>query len=42
VKLVDGTQLLGREPLIFRPEGGERRLQPLSQAGRAIVAAYAM
>src|ERR1700722_19660034 len=39
VKLVEGAQLLGREPLILRPEGRERRLQPFGQAGRAIVVA---
>jgi hypothetical protein len=42
VKLVNGTQLLGREPLILRPEGRERRLQPLGQAGRTIVVAHAI
>jgi hypothetical protein len=40
VKLVERAQLLGREPLIIRPEGRERRLQPLGQAGRAIMAAH--
>jgi hypothetical protein len=32
VKLVEGGQLLGCKPLILRPEGRERRLQPLDQA----------
>ena len=40
VKLVEGAQLLGREPLILRSEGNERGLQPLGQAGRAIVVAH--
>src|SRR5258708_30329965 len=42
VKLVEGTQLLGREPLILRPKDSERRLQPLGQAGRAIMVAHAI
>ena len=42
VKLVERRQLLRREPLLLRPEGGERRLQPLGQAGRAIVVAHAI
>jgi hypothetical protein len=40
VKLVQGGQLLGREPLFIRPEGPQRRLQTLDQAGRAIVVAH--
>ena len=32
--------VLGREPLILRPEGSERRLQPFGQAGRAIVVTH--
>jgi hypothetical protein len=40
VKLVEGSQLLRREPLFVRREGRERRLQPLGQAGRAIVVAH--
>jgi hypothetical protein len=40
VKLVEGAQLPGREKLIFRPEGNQRRLQPFDQAGRAIVVAH--
>ncbi len=42
VKLVEGSQLLRRESLVLRPEGRERRLQPLGQAGRAIVVAHAI
>jgi len=42
VKLVEGSQLLGCESLILRPEGRERRLQPLDQAGGAIVVAHAI
>ena len=42
VKLVEAAQLLGREPLILRAEGRERRLQPLGQAGRAIMVAHAI
>ena len=42
VKLVERGQLLRRESLILRSEGGERRLQPLGQAGRAIVVAHAI
>ena len=42
VELVEGAELLRRQPLIFRPEGGERRLQPLGQAGRTIVVAHAI
>ena len=33
-------QLLRREPLILRTEGSESRLQPLGQAGRAILVAH--
>ena len=40
MKLVEGAKLLGREPLILRSEGRQRRLQPLGQAGRAIVVAH--
>src|SRR5260370_16126624 len=40
VKLVEGSQLLRREPLFVRPEGRERRLQPLGQAARAVVVAH--
>jgi hypothetical protein len=40
MKLVEGAQLLGREPLMLRPKRSERRLQPLGQAGRAIVVAH--
>ena len=29
-----------REKPLLRPEGGKRRLQPLDQAGRAIVVAH--
>src|SRR6516225_7738017 len=42
MKLVEVSQLLRREPLFVRPEGRERRLQPLCQAGRAIVVARAI
>jgi hypothetical protein len=42
VKLVEDAQLLGREPVILRPEGSEHRLQPLGQAGGAIVVAHAI
>jgi hypothetical protein len=42
MKLVEGTELLGREPLILRPESNERRVPPLSQAGRAIMVAHAI
>jgi len=42
VKLVEGSQLLRQEPLFLRSEGRERRLQPLGQAGRAIVVAHAI
>jgi hypothetical protein len=42
VKLVEGGQLLGRQPLILTPEGRERALQPLGQPYRAIVVAYAV
>ena len=40
MKLIEASQLLRREPLILRPEGRERRLQPFGQAGRAIVVAH--
>ena len=40
MKLVDASQLLRREPLFVRPESRERRLQPLGEAGRAIVVAH--
>jgi len=40
VKLVEGSQLLRREPLFVRPEGRECRIQPLGQAARAIVVAH--
>jgi hypothetical protein len=40
MKLVEGSQLLWREPLFVRPERRERRPQPLGQAGRAIVVAH--
>jgi hypothetical protein len=42
VKLIETSQLLRREPLFLWSEGRERRLQPLGQAGRAIVVAYAI
>ena len=40
MKLIEGSQLLRRQPLFIRPEGRERRLQPIGQAGRAIVVAH--
>jgi hypothetical protein len=42
VKLVESGQLPGREWLIFRSKGRQRRLQPPGEAGRAIVVAYAV
>jgi hypothetical protein len=42
VKLVEGGQLLGREVLIFRSKGSERRFHPRGEAGRAIVVAHAI
>src|SRR5437879_4678796 len=42
VKLVEGAQLPGSEPLILRPENHERRLQAFSQSNRAIVVAHAI
>ena len=41
VKLVQGGQLLRLQRPILRPEIGERRLQPLGQAGRAIMVTHA-
>ena len=40
VELVEGRELLRRQPLIFRSEHGKRCLQPFGQAGRAIVVAH--
>jgi hypothetical protein len=40
VKLVKGSELLRREPLILWPERRERPLQPIGQADRAIVVAH--
>jgi hypothetical protein len=42
MKLIEGGQLLVGELLIFGPKGSERCLQPLAQAGRAIVIAHAI
>lgn len=40
VKLVEGSQPLRRGARLVRPEGCQRRLQPLGQAGRAIMVAH--
>ena len=40
VKLVERRQLPRREPLLLWPEGRERCLQPLGQAGGAIMVAH--
>jgi hypothetical protein len=42
MKMVEGAQLRGRQPLTFRPQNGERALQPLGQAGGAIVVAHSI
>jgi hypothetical protein len=42
VKLVEGSQLLWCEPLIFRSEDGKLRFEPLDQIGRPIVAPHAI